>query len=295
VVNDPSLTTGAWEVATPNGTLYSGSPAAPSVDADASAQSTQCYVTQNGVAGGASGTADIDGGPTVLISPPLNLLGSDATISYSRWVFSSGADTLQVSVTGDGATWFTVETVGANDPVTGVPANAWTVHTFKVTDYLVPTTTVQVRFSIADNPNDSITEAAIDAFTVEELQCAPPVYCQAVIGMQGPGLATLSICGGNLSSGTFAALKVENAVPNSQGFLIAATSLAPISIFSGTAISSSPFLLLPFVTDGLGEWGIPNIPGGGGVQIFYLQAAQFANSLPFGLGFTNGVRLIFLP
>ncbi len=295
VIDDPSLTSGSWEVATPEGTLYVGALAAPSVDADSSVQSTKCYVTQNGAPGGSAGAADVDGGPTQLISPQLNLLGVDATVSYARWVFSNGSDTLDVSVTGDGSTWVTVETVGASDPVTGAPSNAWTIHTFKVSDYITPTAAVQVRFSIADNPNDSVTEAAIDAFTVEELQCAPPAYCQANIGLQGPGAATLTICGGNMSSGTTAALEVKSAEPNSQAFLIAATSLSPIPVFNGTAINGSPFLLLPFVTDGLGEWGIPAIPGGGGVQIFYLQAAQLASSLPFGLGFTNGVRLIFLP
>ena len=295
VISDASLTTGAWEVATPEGTLYSGSQAAPAVDADASAQSTQCYVTQNGPPGGSSGIADVDGGPTHLISPALNLQGADATVSYARWVFSSGFDVLDVSVTGDGTNWTIVESVGGNDPVTGAPANDWTVHAFKVSDFIAPTATVQVRFTISDNPNDSITEAAIDAFTVQELQCTVPVYCQSNIGMQGPGSATMSICGGNLTPGTSAALKVESAVPNAQAFLLVATALAPLPVFSGTAINSNPIRLLPFITDGVGEWGIPNIPGGGGVQIFYLQAAQLSSTLPSGLGFTNGVRLIFLP
>lgn len=295
VVNDASLTTGAWEVAVPIGTLSGSSAAAPSEDADASAQSTKCYVTQNGVAGGSSGAADVDGGPTDLISPVIDLAGTDATISYSRWMFSSGTDTMEVAVSGNGANWTTIEIVGANDPVTGAPANAWTVNSFLVSAYITPTSTVQVRFRVSDNPNNSITEAGIDAFIVEELTCSAPTVCQQSIGMQGPGNAVLTICGGDLSSGTSAAMLVDNAVPNAQGFLIVASTLAPTPIFSGMAISNTPVLLLPFVTDGLGQWGIPNIPGGGGPLNFFLQAAQLDNSLPFGLGFTNGVRLIFLP
>ena len=47
------------------------------------------FVTQNGVEGGGVSDADVDGGPTYLVSPVIDLQDNDATIFYSRWFFSS--------------------------------------------------------------------------------------------------------------------------------------------------------------------------------------------------------------
>ncbi len=103
--------------ATPNGTTNLGVFAAPPEDAEASTSNTKCWVTQNGAPGGAAGTADVDGGPTDLFTPPIDMAGTDGTISYRRWFYTSGTDgldTLQVSVSGNGVTWVPVETVGGS-------------------------------------------------------------------------------------------------------------------------------------------------------------------------------------
>ena len=43
--------------------------------------------------------------------------------------------------------------------------------TFKVSDYVSPTSQMKVRFSATDNPNNSVTEAGIDAFKVVVVEC----------------------------------------------------------------------------------------------------------------------------
>ncbi len=164
VTNAPSLTSGAWSVAVPVGTVNAGAQAAPSEDAESATSNTKAWVTQNGVPGGSAAAADVDGGPTDLLSRPIDLLGTDANITYSRWFYTSGSDTLEVSVSSDGTTWVPVETV------TGTQSS-WQVSTFQVGRFVTPSSSVRVRFRTSDTPNNSVTEAGIDLFRVERFAC----------------------------------------------------------------------------------------------------------------------------
>jgi len=165
VVNDPSLSTGAWEQADPIGTIHSsGQQAAPDDDSDDGAGNIQAFVTEQGLAGGSSGAADVDGGPTDLISPPLSLAGSDGVISYSVWHFSNGADVFEVAVTNNGSDWTTVETLDGSH-------NAWEEHSFTVSEFVTPTADVQVRFRAHDSDSGSIVEGGVDQFYLEQPVC----------------------------------------------------------------------------------------------------------------------------
>ena len=85
ITSDPSLTTGEWEQADPIFTLSGAQLAAPDDDADDGPGNVMAFVTENGVPGGAAGTADVDGGPTDLISPPIDLTETDANVRRSRF------------------------------------------------------------------------------------------------------------------------------------------------------------------------------------------------------------------
>ena len=89
VINSSGLSTGAWERVDPNGTIYNSTMAAPEDDATGGSQNVQCFVTQNGEVGGSAGSADVDGGSTTLVSPLLDVEGTDGIISYARWFFDS--------------------------------------------------------------------------------------------------------------------------------------------------------------------------------------------------------------
>ena len=173
VINHPTLTSGAWEQADPNGTILSGQLAAPEDDATQGAANVMAFVTQNGAVGGGPGVADVDGGPTRLHTPMFDLTGTDATISYSRWFFSSdiaNADELSVDISNDGgATWIRVP-----DHTTTGTGSAWETVSFVVSDYIASTATMQVRFTASDSINPSITEAGIDNFQVEVVLCGTP-------------------------------------------------------------------------------------------------------------------------
>ncbi len=287
VVNT-ALTGGAWEVAVPNPTVNLGQLAAPAVDAEAGV-ATHCWVTGNGPLSGATspGLADIDGGPTDLISPSFDLAGSDANISYSRWFYNdNGNDGLEVAVSPDGVTWTNVEVV------TGPGQNQWVAKTFRVGQFITPSATTRVRFRCSDNPNNSITEAGMDLFRVEAFACE---VCQQNIGYQGPGTAVLSMCGGDLSSGTASDLMLAGAPAGTSGLLIASGFLSPAAWNGGTLIDAAPFLLLPIFTDGTGTFALPGFPGGLGGFAIYAQCVYVDAAQALGVGISNGIRIQFRP
>jgi len=157
-VANVSLSTGQWERAVPNGGGVRGEPPT------ANGGSGQCYVTQNG-----AGDFDVDGGPTRLTSPLIDLSGaSSVAISYARWSvsFNGVTDALTVEVSNNGGTsWTPVESVP------GLSSGTWVAHSFQLEDFVAPTNQVRVRFNAVDNPSDSVTEAGLDDFHVARVDC----------------------------------------------------------------------------------------------------------------------------
>jgi len=168
VVNDGTLTGGAWEAADPNATLFAGvAIAAPGDDATPGA-GTIAFVTENGPAGNQTAELwDVDGGPTTLFSPAFDLSGTDGIISFARWSFSKDGshDSLETHISNDGGSnWTLVEE--AVD--TG---SSWQTKTFIVSDFVAPTSQMQMRFRMSDD-DDSVSEAGIDDFRVDTLACS---------------------------------------------------------------------------------------------------------------------------
>jgi len=159
-VENINLTDGAWGRGVPvNGNR--GDPPADSND-----PGLQCFVTDN-----VAGNSDVDGGPTRLISPILDLSGSgDFSISYQRWFTNDDGDgdRLDVHISNNGGTsWVLVESV----PGDGINSGQWRARTIQVADFVTPTSTMRIRFSATDNPNDSVTEAGVDDFKVLGITC----------------------------------------------------------------------------------------------------------------------------
>ncbi len=171
VQNDPSLTSGAWVRADPVGTTNAGAAAQPEDDYTP-APGVNCYVTQNGTPGGQAGAADVDGGPTRLTSPVLNLAGQPgAIVSYAYWHYSvnGSPDPFIVEVSNsNGATWVQAR---SHNGQTG-----WRTDSFNVQDFVPLTGQVLVRFTSRDNPNDSLTESAVDEFKVSVQGCPQACY-----------------------------------------------------------------------------------------------------------------------
>ena len=159
-VQSVNLLFGAWERGVPAG---AGDRGDPTTDDDGSGK---CYITGN-----CPGDCDLDGGPTRLTSPVFNLSdGRPYEVAYARWFYNDNQDVDRLTVeisNNNGGSWVTVESV----PHVGT---YWVHRTFNVSDYVTPTAQVKVRFSAVDYPNNSITEAGIDAFSVSALVCSPP-------------------------------------------------------------------------------------------------------------------------
>lgn len=177
VVNDPGLTSGAWEQADPIETGFLGKTAAPGEDAEAPIDEVMAFVTENCPTDPCdAGTADIDGGGTELISPLIDLNETDGVISYFRWFYTSSAtpgdDTLTAWIANDGdqpaPTWVLIETVESTDDGDDT---SWEGNSFLVSDFVMPTANIRVRFRAQDTGTGSVVEAGIDLFKVDSFSC----------------------------------------------------------------------------------------------------------------------------
>ncbi|MCZ6734253.1 MAG: choice-of-anchor B family protein [Planctomycetota bacterium] len=172
--------TGIWERVDPVGT------AAQPEDDHTPVPGTMCFVTGQCAPGCGLGDNDVDGGQTTLTTPTIDLSAiPDAQISYWRWYSNStgadpNADVFVVDISNDnGSTWTNVETIGPSGPQT---SGGWFFHAFNVTDFVLPTAQVRVRFIASDEGAGSLVEAAVDDFTVSEVVCEP----SATADINGP-------------------------------------------------------------------------------------------------------------
>ena len=152
-VTDISLSDGSWVRGVP---VESG---AQPGNGDPEAAGMSCYITANGPVGGSTSRADVDGGPTQLESPDLDFSAGDGLISYKCWAFNDNADLndgLVVEVSNDGGMSWTM----VDDMIE--KAGGWLERCFRLSDHVAPSASVRVRFSIADNPNDSVTDCMKD-------------------------------------------------------------------------------------------------------------------------------------
>ena len=160
----PGADSGNWERGDPQQVLSSGVVVQPEDDHTPD-PGHLCYVT-GAAAGGHAAANDVDGGPSHLVSPPLDLSGTDAVVSYWRWFHISVQmdDALVVAVTNDGENWVTVEEVSRSE-------QSWIAAEWRVSDYVVPTAQVRVRFTIHDTDPGSVLESLVDDFAVRVQTC----------------------------------------------------------------------------------------------------------------------------
>ncbi|MCA8974116.1 MAG: trypsin-like peptidase domain-containing protein [Planctomycetes bacterium] len=165
-VTNTSLQAGPWQRGVPI------DPQGPSSDFDGSGQ---CWVTGN------SSGVDVDGGPTVLTTETFNLgATANPVVRYALWFATAVVDDdlLLVEASADGGTsWTTIESLSE---FTG-----WELRGFRVLDHFSSLGQLVVRFSVADVGNNSTTEAAMDAFVIEDVSCAPATWTLFGAGCRG--------------------------------------------------------------------------------------------------------------
>ncbi|MFQ5463585.1 MAG: hypothetical protein ACE5E5_13295, partial [Phycisphaerae bacterium] len=175
-----SVSDGPWDRGVPISGCDRGNPQS---DFDGSGA---CWLTDNTNGVGGNCNSDVDGGTTILTSPVFDLSLADAPrVSYARWYSNTeGAapqsDIFVVRVSSNGgASWVDLETVGPSGPEV---AGGWFNKTFLISDFVSLTDQVRFRFEASDLGAGSVVEAALDAFSIVDINCipqdAPPTVVQ---------------------------------------------------------------------------------------------------------------------
>ncbi|MHC4943626.1 MAG: hypothetical protein ACYTG7_11470 [Planctomycetota bacterium] len=216
-VQNTDVQTGAWERADPEST-----DAQPGDDH--TPDGTHCYVT--GRLGGSSGNDDLDGGPTRLISPTIDLSATtDAEARFFLWFYHSDYGTqqpLEIHVSNnDGSSWKKVTDV--------LHSASWTERSFKVADHVAPSAHVKVRFSATDNPNDDVVEALLDDFSVVWFNNDPSLWADDYT----ISIDTGAVIGFTLDAGTENAnrqyLLLASASGTSPGYVLPGGTILPLN------------------------------------------------------------------
>jgi hypothetical protein len=158
-----NATTGRWELGVPVPSYVT--PGNPSTIVQAGTNATpggtRCAFTGNALPGDDPDTEDVDGGRTTLRTPPMDLSTmSDPVLAYHRWFTNdmgdnAGADFWEVYINNGTTTWKLVERTNRSD-------RQWRRNVFRVSDYVTPNATVQLRFIANDQAPASTVEAAVD-------------------------------------------------------------------------------------------------------------------------------------
>lgn len=172
---------GQWEVGEPTGVdaIYLGLNLVTQPAQDHSLEGVNALVT--GAQGGEIASHDVDGGYTTALSPVYDLTGArDPLVTWYSWHFAynfnspegvvaAENDALWVEGSTDGGlSWETLDIDATNTA-------GWTRKTVRIAEKLPAGDTLQLRFTIGDNPVGSVVEGAIDDIRVwdESLVCRP--------------------------------------------------------------------------------------------------------------------------
>lgn len=163
-----NATNWSWERADPQATSSGGSDV-QSGD-DNTPGGTLCWVT--GAAAGASvGTNDVDG-TARLTSARFSLAGvSNASLHYARWFANRPGGPLndrwvsEIS-NNDGLSWTPLENLGDT-------GSNWVDTEVELDGVIAFTGSMRLRFTVADDPNDDITEGMLDDLEIRTLQGGP--------------------------------------------------------------------------------------------------------------------------
>ena len=158
--------TGRWERDDPVGTSSGLIPVQPEYDRSED-EKTFCFFTGQHV-GGSIGGNDVDFGPVLLTSPLIDIgQQEEIEVHFAYWLHSSIGTSdpliMQFSRNG-GSSWTTGATIA--------PTEDWQFQTVNLNAFPAVTgSQLRVRFTISDNPADSLTEAALDEFSVVAISC----------------------------------------------------------------------------------------------------------------------------
>jgi hypothetical protein len=166
-------TSGRWVLDEPLPTERLGIAVQP--DGDASPEpGLRCWITGNlEDPAGVAGADDVDGGATTLVSDLYDLAGAQAPIlEYALWLSNElggepGTDRFRVEASADGgATWWPLDATRRGD-------RAWRTRQVRLTEAILPTGQVRLRFVASDLGLGSLVEAGLDEVRLRTLSGLP--------------------------------------------------------------------------------------------------------------------------
>lgn len=147
----------SWERAVPQQTTSSGNTVQPG-GGNPGGSAGACWVT-GASAGSSVGANDVDG-TARLVSPRLDLSAhTNVRLGYARWFANLPGNptddefVCEVSAD-DGASWQELERVGHQ--------GSWEEVEFELSDHVSLTDSVRLRFTVADDPNNDLSEGLVD-------------------------------------------------------------------------------------------------------------------------------------
>jgi choice-of-anchor B domain-containing protein len=180
VSGNPS--TGDWVREEPDGTTYNGNPSNPGNDSQVDC-GLEAYITGN--AGGSAGNDDIDDGETVITSPVFDLSTyTNPYVHFDRWFFNAGGqgspnDSMVIEL-GNGTSTVILDIAINNDPDEGT----WVSKSYRILDFLTPTSTMQLKARAMDVGPGHISEAGFDVFLISD---------STIVGIESHELSEINI------------------------------------------------------------------------------------------------------
>ena len=219
-------------------------------------------------------------------APWVELVSPDSGFSFRRGatvvLHSSGWDLEDRKLDGESLQWFSdLDGSIGSGRLTSVSSLSVGTHVL----------TVQAT----DSSGMATTDSATITVTARDLPDTGSEGCQADLGFAGPGASVLSVCGGDLSTGTTATLQLQGAPAFAPAVVVAGFVNGPTPFKGGTLVPNPWALLLGMTTDAGGELSIPDIAGGGGPLSLYLQVVLVDAAQVHGFGLSNAVRMDLLP
>ncbi len=159
---DDDARKGEWEIGIPVASYNNNITIQPDRGNTNSAFGDACAFTEN-----ASNvfdspfSRDVDDGKTTLTSPVFELTNiTEPVISYYRWFTNDqgphpGEDYFRTYISPNGIDWTLVEETSTSE-------NNWRRYAYKIKDYLNSASSIQLRFVVEDEGDESLVEAAID-------------------------------------------------------------------------------------------------------------------------------------
>ncbi|MFT7464434.1 MAG: hypothetical protein ACI9EF_002790, partial [Pseudohongiellaceae bacterium] len=151
----------------------------------------------------------------------------------------------------------------------------------------------QITVTATDSGGQPTTRTHTVTITDRDLPDLSGDVCAIDLGFGGPGNASVTLCGEDLTTGGSADLELVGAPASTTAFMILGLINGPVSLKGGTLVPFPWVSLSSLPTNAQGEISIPNVTGSGSAFTAFLQFVIVDGSQQQGFGFSNALQVEF--